>query len=236
MSYEKRGLLMGILLLALACTCGPIQQITDTAATLDSAAGTAAGFATEVNENMPTFQALGTEFSDVSTEMAPTLTALAQQMPELEATMTAAAGLVGGTTGGGQSGNEIRQWASSATASSEYTPDDPDWAPEPLAHLTHQCGVTGQPGPAPRRRHRLATWRMAHLSSQRASDSSPDAPAPSRASGGRCGGQPHQCMKPRRRAWMNVLRAGDLVSGVSAAVNHVVITCPAGLERSTPLN
>lgn len=121
----------GLVLVTLACTCGPLQGLSDTAATLDSAGGTLSGFATEVEENLPTFQAELTQMAPTLTAIAeqgqaagPTLTALAQQMPGLNATMTAAmgtlqAGMDG--TGGDVREDGLHQWASGATASSEYS-------------------------------------------------------------------------------------------------------------------
>jgi hypothetical protein len=110
-----------LLLATLACLCGPLQQIQSIQTTIGAAQSTLAPALTELKQNGPTFEAQASEF-------ALTLTAVS---PELGQITTAVAGA--GTP----------QWASSATASSQY--GDTDWAASQAtgAPNTTDCGDFG---------------------------------------------------------------------------------------------
>ncbi len=96
----------GLMLVALACTCGPLNTITQVQATVGAAQSTLNPVLTELGQSQPTFDALATELSVTLTAMAPTVNA-------------AAGGIV-------VPGVELRQWASGATATSEYS--NPNWS------------------------------------------------------------------------------------------------------------
>src|SRR5688500_2779860 len=78
MRKKNKGLMYAaflfLMLAALACTCGPLQQATDTA-------GTAAAAATSINEAGGTLQSAATEFG-------PTVEAALTNAPTFEAQMT----------------------------------------------------------------------------------------------------------------------------------------------------
>jgi hypothetical protein len=119
-----------LMLAALACTCGPLSQVQDAAATGQAAAtqigdfsGTASEFIDEATRLAPTFNAQ-------MTEIVMTANAAGEDIgPELTAAVMTATAL-GASTGGSaegtplptaaQEGNTVTQWASGATASSEY--------------------------------------------------------------------------------------------------------------------
>lgn len=102
-NQSKRILAMvGFLLVAIACTCGPLSQVTDASATLQSAQGTIGAVATQG----ATFEAMATQ----------TLGALTVQAPELNATMTA---LFGSTDGSGDTGGDT----GGGTGSTRSTPE-----------------------------------------------------------------------------------------------------------------
>lgn len=134
-----------LILAAVACTCGPLQQAQETAST-------AAAAATSINEAGGTIQAAATEFG-------PTVQAAMTNAPTFEAQMTAlvetanasgvnpadafatATAFAGGGQGGGQgSGSPNGQWAASATASSQFSPDT--WSAQQAvgAPNTQTCG------------------------------------------------------------------------------------------------
>lgn len=126
--YRSRTAILifcGLMLLALACTCGPIDTLTGIQATIDSSAATLDPVLTEMALEMtamgPTFEAAGA-------------TAEAM-MPELDATMTAAAGIVEVVPG-----IELRQWAVGASATSEYEPDSWSAMQATGAPNTLECG------------------------------------------------------------------------------------------------
>jgi hypothetical protein len=87
---RRRALYMivaaALLLVALACTCGPLTTLSNARATASAAKGTAEAVATQVGEHLPTLQAAATDVS----EYLPTLQAGATQYgPLLDATTTA---------------------------------------------------------------------------------------------------------------------------------------------------
>jgi hypothetical protein len=117
--HQTAGITLGfvvLMLAALACTCGPLSQVQEAAATGQAAA-------TQIGEVV-----------DEATQFAPTLSA---GMTSIAATGDAAGGAVGPeltaavmtatalAVSGGDSG-EFEQWAISATASSQYS--DPGWS------------------------------------------------------------------------------------------------------------
>lgn len=108
--YKTRTVILvfcGLMLLVLACTCGPLDTLTQVQTTLGAV--------------QLTLEPAMTELVLTMTAVGPTgeaLLATAEAgMPELEATMTAMAGVVV------VPGQELRQWANGAIASSEYEPD-----------------------------------------------------------------------------------------------------------------
>jgi hypothetical protein len=126
--------------IALACTCGPINTVLGLGATAQSARGTVGAVATEFGAGLPTIQAVLTDVGPTleaqMTEGGPTLEALQTQsgdlLPTIEAQLTAVLpGLLGG---------EVRQWAARASASTEY--GNPDWSASQAtgAADTPDCG------------------------------------------------------------------------------------------------
>ncbi|MCC6905246.1 MAG: hypothetical protein IT326_05330, partial [Anaerolineae bacterium] len=114
--------LAGLSLAMLACTCGPLSQVTGVAATIEAAA-------TGVNE-------LATEAGTMLTEAAPTLDALTTQAANMEPTLTAMAGQLPSMGADGS----LRQWAIAATASSEYGSDSWSAMQATGAPNTLECG------------------------------------------------------------------------------------------------
>ncbi len=110
---RRRTALAGFFVLALAalaCTCGPLSQVTGAQATLSAAQETLSAAVTQADQ------------------FAPTLEALASQAPELELTANAALATANAaltSVPGGLELPEIPQWASGASATSEY--GYPDW-------------------------------------------------------------------------------------------------------------
>ena len=134
-------------LIVLACTCGPLSQ-------LQGQAGTAQAFATALNAGLPTLQAglteigptieaqlteLGPTIEAQLTESGPTLEALQTQAGDLLPTVEAQLTAIGPTLEAGL-GGDTHQWASRATASSQY--GDPDWSAQQAtgAPNTNECG------------------------------------------------------------------------------------------------
>ena len=72
MENRKRTILafsgFALMLAALACTCGPLSQVT-------GAVATGAAAATEINGALPTLQAGATEAIGAATDLAPTINA-----------------------------------------------------------------------------------------------------------------------------------------------------------------
>ena len=151
---RRKAALIGfgaLALIALACTCGPLNTVLGLQATAQSAQGTLGAFATTIDENLPTLEAeltrvgptLEAQLTEVGptveaqlTESGPTLQALQTQtgdlLPTLQAQLTAILpGLLGG---------ETRQWAARASASSEY--GSSDWAASQAAGAPNspECG------------------------------------------------------------------------------------------------
>ncbi len=89
----------GLMLVTLACLCGPIQQIQ----TFQATAGPAL---TAVKQDQPTFQALATQIQLTLTASGPEMTGVFGQLN------TAV------------SGTETRQWAANAGGSSQRSPGD----------------------------------------------------------------------------------------------------------------
>jgi hypothetical protein len=108
--------LLTLTLIALACTCGPLNTVTQIQTTVGAARETIGPVLTDVQQNKPTLDAMATELSLTADAALGTAGAI---MPELETTLTAIAGQAA-------LGAELRQWAASATASSEY--GNPDWS------------------------------------------------------------------------------------------------------------
>ena len=140
--------LLGLTLIVLACTCGPLTQVQNLGGTAGAARGTLGSVATEFGRALPTIQA---QFTDIGptleaalTEAGPPLEALqtqaGQALPSLEAQLTEIAGTPapGAATAG--SGDASHQWAASATASSQF--GDPDWSAQQAAGApnTSACG------------------------------------------------------------------------------------------------
>ncbi|MBN1310347.1 MAG: hypothetical protein JXB30_02935 [Anaerolineae bacterium] len=107
-------ILCGLMLIALACTCGPLNTVTQIQATVGAAQEAIDPMLTEVQQNKPTFDAMATELSLTADVALGTAGAV---LPELEATMTAIAGQA-------VPGTAFPQWAASAEASSEYGASD----------------------------------------------------------------------------------------------------------------
>jgi hypothetical protein len=137
-------------LIVLACTCGPLTQLQN----LRGQANTAEAFATELNVGVPTIVAglteVGPTLEAQLTEVAPTVEAqLTESAPTLEAVQTQAgdllptlmAGLteIGPTIEAGL-GGDIHQWASQATASSEFGNDGYSASQATGAPDTTDCG------------------------------------------------------------------------------------------------
>lgn len=114
----------GLILLVLACTCGPLNTITQVQSTIGAAQSTLDPILTEMAQEM--------------TAGAPTAEAALATMnagaSELQATVTAAAG------GIAVPGVEFRQWAVGATATSQY--QDVDWSATQAAGAPNvtECG------------------------------------------------------------------------------------------------
>lgn len=123
--------MVGLVLAAIACTCGPLSQVSDAAATIQAAEGTIGAVATQG----ATFEAMATQ----------TLGALTFEAPDVNATMTALFDTeqinptsAAPTSVPGQSGEEYRQWAAAATARSEYS--NPSWAASQAAGAPNTTG------------------------------------------------------------------------------------------------
>jgi hypothetical protein len=126
--YKPRTVVLifcGLMLFVLACTCGPLNTITEVQTTLGAIQGSLEPALTEMALTMT---AVG------PTAEAALATAKAG-MPEIEATLTAAAGMVNVVPG-----VELRQWASGATATSEFEPDSWSAMQATGAPNTAECG------------------------------------------------------------------------------------------------
>ncbi len=137
-----------LVLVALACTCGPLQTVQHAQSTIGAVQATVAPALTAYKENEPTLNAMMTDLQ----QNAPTYEAYLTQVggpgfsdtmnaivPGFDATMTA----VSGGGGSGTSVSEdylVHQWASSASASSQY--GDSDWSASQAtgAPDTQGCG------------------------------------------------------------------------------------------------
>ena len=135
-------------LIVLACTCGPLAAVQGVQGTVGAAQGTLVSAATDFGAALPSLEAGLTEFAPTFeaqlTSVGPTIEAqLTNAGPGFDAALTQAAQaqLTGiAPTAQAGAGGEIRQWASHASATSEY--GNPDWAAgqatgEPN---TPQCG------------------------------------------------------------------------------------------------
>jgi hypothetical protein len=143
----------GLVLIALACTCGPLQQVQNAQATIGAVQATVGpaltaykeneptiqAALTELAKNAPTYEAYMTEFSGSATAGGPEFNAtMNAAVPGFDATMTAI--LSGGGSGGAANDNLVHQWASSASASSQL--GDSDWSASQAAGGPDvpQCG------------------------------------------------------------------------------------------------
>jgi hypothetical protein len=139
-------------LIVLACTCGPLTQLQN----LRGQASTAEAFATDLNVGLPTVVAglteigptLEAQLTEVGptveaqlTESAPTLDALQTQAGDLLPTLMAGLTEVGPTIEAGL-GGDTHQWASQATASSEFGNPDYSASQATGAPDTTECGDT----------------------------------------------------------------------------------------------
>jgi hypothetical protein len=107
------AILLGVILLlvTVACLCGPLQQVQDVQGTVGAAQSTLGPVLTDIEQNGPTYEA-------AATEVMLTLTAIGAEggLSELETAVGEQGGIVDGDG----------QWAVSATASSQY--GDPSWS------------------------------------------------------------------------------------------------------------
>jgi hypothetical protein len=94
------------MLIVLACTCGPLGALSEAQKTLAPAL-------TEVEQQMPTFEAMATQSVMTLTATGPDLETLNAMVPTLQAGITEVAG-------------QGEQWAVSAAASSQY--GDTSWS------------------------------------------------------------------------------------------------------------
>jgi hypothetical protein len=99
-------------LVIVACTCAPLTQIGAIQGTAGAIQSTLGPALTEVDRQLPTFEAAATSF-------AMTVTVA---KPSFDATTTA----IVATADALASGGVTRQWATNASASSEY--NNPDWS------------------------------------------------------------------------------------------------------------
>lgn len=111
------GLILGGI--ALACTCGPVQQAQQIQQTVGAAQATIAPALTEYNENKPTLDAALTAIAELGTEQP------------------------GGTPSGPGEDLMVHQWASSATASSQYGDDSWSASQAVGAPNVDACGDNG---------------------------------------------------------------------------------------------
>jgi hypothetical protein len=97
----------GLMLVMLACLCGPIQRAQELQSTIGAAQATIAPALTQYEQSRPTIEAQ-------ATQLMGTMNAA---MPGFDQTMTAVMGQAGGSSGGGS--GTFRQWASGASATSQ---------------------------------------------------------------------------------------------------------------------
>jgi hypothetical protein len=115
----------GLMLITLACLCGPLQQIQSIQTTVGAAQATIGPALTELKQNQPTFEA-------AATQLQLTLTAAGPEM-------TNAFGQLNTQMAGATS----QQWASSAAASSQSGASDRSASQATGAPNTPQCGDHG---------------------------------------------------------------------------------------------
>jgi len=134
---------VALTLIALACTCGPLQRVQEAQGTIGAVQATVAPALTSYKENEPTIQAAMTElarnaptYEAYMTQFAGTATVGGPEfyatmnavVPGFDSTMTAVLSGGGVPSGSGSGGvgedNLIHQWASSAVASSQYSDTD----------------------------------------------------------------------------------------------------------------
>lgn len=122
---QRTGVILygsAMLLIVLACTCGPLQQVQQVQGTVGAAKSTLEPALTQLKQDAPTFEAL-------ASQLPLTLTASGADINQLGGTMAA--------------GASSAQYAISATASTQF--GDTSWSATQAtgAPNTQQCGDNG---------------------------------------------------------------------------------------------